>query len=133
MRSLALIHALAALHGVVHAAPSRPTVVQEQLIEDRQLGPDPVVTISNPAATIQGRARPYVNINPITAGFLESFKQIPFALPPVGPLRLRPPVPLDPSKNMGTIDATTVAASACPQQAMGEQPLAPSGFPALSA
>lgn len=118
MRLLALIHALVAYNGVL-AAP-RATVVEEGQLEDRQLLPDPVVKLSRPAATIQGRARPYVNIKPVTGGVLESFKQVPFATPPLGPLRLKPPVPLDPSSDMGTIDATTVAAAACPQQFMGK-------------
>lgn len=121
MRSLTLLSALFAYNGVL-AAP-RATMVEERHIEERQLGPS--VKITNPTATIVGRTVPYADINPIAAGVLESFKQIPFAQPPVGQLRLKPPVPLDTSKNLGTIDATALAAKACPQQIRSEKTLAP--------
>lgn len=118
MRFLALLSALLAYNGV-RAAPRPTTLVEERHIEERQLGLGPVVKISNPTATIAGLARPWADTSPVAGGLLDSFKQIPFALPPVGPLRLKPPVPLDPTKDMGTIDASALAAKACPQQIMG--------------
>lgn len=118
MRLLApLTSALLAYNGVLAAAV--PTMVEERHVEERLVGP--AVTISKPTATIVGRTVPYADVNPIAAGSLESFKQIPFAQPPVGSLRLKPPVALDATKNLGTIDATVLAAKACPQQIMSEQ------------
>ncbi|CAM1510515.1 Fc.00g008500.m01.CDS01 [Cosmosporella sp. VM-42] len=60
------------------------------------------VTVSLPSATVVGT----------TVLNVESFRGIPFADPPVGPLRLKPPQKL--SKSLGTFDATGIAA-ACPQ------------------
>lgn len=118
MRLLAsLVGGLVAYNGVLAAA--LPTVVEERHVEERLVGP--AVTISKPTATVVGRTVPYADVNPIAAGSLESFKQIPFAQPPVGSLRLKPPVALDATKNLGTIDATALAAKACPQQIMSEQ------------
>ncbi|KAE8149098.1 Alpha/Beta hydrolase protein [Aspergillus avenaceus] len=62
---------------------------------------DPTVTISSPSGTIIG-----------SAGKVESFNGIPFAQPPTGSLRLKPPQALDSS--LGTFQATG-AAKACPQ------------------
>jgi carboxylesterase type B len=45
-------------------------------------------------------------------GVVESFKGIPFAEPPVGPLRLKPPQPL--KRGFGTFVSQTTPAS-CPQ------------------
>ncbi|KAJ6172919.1 hypothetical protein N7485_005731 [Penicillium canescens] len=63
----------------------------------------PTVTISNPEATIIG-----------TPGLdkVENFNGIPFAIPPTGALRLRPPLPIE--TPLKTIRATSVARS-CPQ------------------
>jgi carboxylesterase type B len=60
------------------------------------------VVIPEPAATILGNVMNKV----------ESFGGIPYADPPVGPLRLRPPQRL--TKNIGTFDGTGPA-GACPQ------------------
>ncbi|KAJ4423625.1 hypothetical protein N0V82_001648 [Gnomoniopsis sp. IMI 355080] len=114
MRFLTLLSALLAHNGVL-AAP-RQTIPEERRIEGRALGPS--VTITKPAATIQGRIVPYADVYPVAAGSLESFKQIPFAQPPVGQLRLKPPVSLNTTKNLGTIDASGLASKACPQQIM---------------
>lgn len=121
MRTAVLLPFLAVLtsHGV-HAAPAinygaEPDVQQSNFI----LG-NPTVTLTSPKMVLKGRARPFVNLfSPGPSGTLESFKQIPFAKPPVGPLRLKPPVPLDPNADMGTVDVSTVAAGACPQQFKG--------------
>ncbi|APA07608.1 hypothetical protein SS1G_00877 [Sclerotinia sclerotiorum 1980 UF-70] len=47
----------------------------------------------------------------LTAG-VDTFKGIPYAQPPVGPLRLKPPTPI--TTQLGTIQATSVP-TACPQ------------------
>ncbi|KAK3377323.1 sterol esterase precursor [Lasiosphaeria ovina] len=84
---------LALLRGVA-AAPSEP--------------PSPVV---------EKRAAPTVSIGTgnvvgVTRIGTEAFNGIPYALPPVGPLRLKPPVRL--AASFGTFDATGIA-PACPQ------------------
>lgn len=62
----------------------------------------PTVTIAHPEATIVG-----------SAGFrVESFNGVPFAQPPTGSLRLKPPKPIESS--LGTVKATGIAKS-CPQ------------------
>ncbi|PVH71558.1 alpha/beta-hydrolase [Cadophora sp. DSE1049] len=61
----------------------------------------PTVTISYPQATIVG-----------VGGKVEVFPGIPFAKPPVGPLRLKPPQPL--TASLGTYYATSNG-KACPQ------------------
>ncbi|KAJ5909238.1 secreted lipase [Penicillium taxi] len=63
---------------------------------------DKWVTIFNPPATIIGSSR----------NGIDSFNGIPFALPPVGPLRLKPPQPI--TIPFGIIKATGGARS-CPQ------------------
>ncbi|KAF7880182.1 uncharacterized protein EAF01_012077 [Botrytis porri] len=62
----------------------------------------PTVTIASPAATIIGGAGVTV----------ETFAGIPFAKPPIGALRLKPPQPI--TSALGTVKATAQAAS-CPQ------------------
>lgn len=62
----------------------------------------PTVTIPFPQATIVGRSQPGVEI----------FPGVPFAQPPVGPLRLKPPQPL--TSPLGTVLATENG-KACPQ------------------
>lgn len=62
----------------------------------------PTVSISSPQATIIGAS----------SGSVETFDGIPFAQPPVGSLRLKPPQALNSS--LGTVTATGSAA-ACPQ------------------
>ncbi|KAK3906052.1 Alpha/Beta hydrolase protein [Staphylotrichum tortipilum] len=93
MKGISALVAAALLGGVVAAPPEPPTNV----IEKRAA---PTVTIST--GSVVGSSRQAT----------EAFNGIPFALPPVGNLRLRPPVKL--TKSFGTYDATGIAA-ACPQ------------------
>ncbi|EPS43655.1 hypothetical protein H072_2358 [Dactylellina haptotyla CBS 200.50] len=74
------------------AAPAPP-------LEERAAAP--TVTITSPQATIIG-----------VAGSVEVFPGIPFAQPPIGQLRLKPPQPL--TAPLGTIKATQNG-KACPQ------------------
>lgn len=62
----------------------------------------PTVSISSPQATIIGA----------TSGKVETFDGIPFASPPTGQLRLKPPQAL--TASLGTVTATGTA-KACPQ------------------
>ncbi|KAL2840172.1 Alpha/Beta hydrolase protein [Aspergillus pseudoustus] len=62
----------------------------------------PTATIASPAATIVGKTSLGVDV----------FNAIPFAQPPTGSLRLKPPQPLNGS--LGTLDATA-SPKACPQ------------------
>lgn len=82
-----------ALLPVAFAAPP-------QAIENRAAAP--TVAIAAPVATIIGSS----------TGSIESFNGIPFAQPPVGGLRLKPPQPL--TASLGTVKAVGLAA-ACPQ------------------
>ncbi|KAK4120494.1 alpha/beta-hydrolase [Parathielavia appendiculata] len=85
---------IAALVGQVAAAPPEPPT---HLVEKRA-----APTVSSPAASIVGTSRLAT----------EAFNGIPFAQPPVGPLRLKPPVRLNSS--LGNFDASGIA-PACPQ------------------
>jgi carboxylesterase type B len=62
----------------------------------------PTVVAPSPQATVLGKSA--LNV--------ESFNAIPYAQPPVGQLRLKPPQPL--TSSLGTIDGTGPA-RACPQ------------------
>ncbi len=93
MKGIAALITAALLGGAAAAPPEPPTNV----IEKRAA---PTVAIST--GNIVGTARLAT----------DAFNGIPFALPPVGPLRLKPPVKLNAS--LGTYDATGIAA-ACPQ------------------
>lgn len=63
------------------------------IIEPRATTTTPVVTITAPAATITG-----------IPGTVEQFSGIPFALPPTGSLRLKPPQPI--TTALGNYEAT---------------------------
>jgi carboxylesterase type B len=70
-----------------------------------------------PAGVVEKRAAPTVTIASgtivgTTSSGAEAFHGIPFAQPPVGPLRLKPPVKLN--RSLGVFDASS-AAPACPQ------------------
>jgi carboxylesterase type B len=82
--------------GAALAAPARP-----EALEDRAAGTATVV-IPSPAATILGNVMNSV----------ESFGGIPYADPPVGQLRMRPPQRL--TRSLGVFDGTGPA-GACPQ------------------
>ncbi|KAJ5569360.1 secreted lipase [Penicillium hetheringtonii] len=62
----------------------------------------PTVTLSKPQATVIGSS----------SNKIDSFNGIPFAQPPTGSLRLKPPKPI--SSSIGTVKATGIAKS-CPQ------------------
>jgi carboxylesterase type B len=79
---------------------------------DKRAGP--TVVAPAPQATVVGK----------TLLKVESFNAIPYAQPPVGQLRLRPPQPL--ASGVGTVDGTG-SARACPQFFFS---LDPSNFPA---
>ncbi|PQE07089.1 extracellular lipase protein [Rutstroemia sp. NJR-2017a BVV2] len=92
-----------ALSAITIAAPvehAAPEVERDIPIEER--ASTPTVTITSPAATIVG----------IPGSKVEAFAGIPFAQPPVGALRLKPPQPI--TKSLGKIQATANGA-ACPQ------------------
>ncbi|KAF1962320.1 lipase 3 precursor [Byssothecium circinans] len=74
----------------------------------------PIVIAPSPAATITGKSLQNV----------ETFNGIPFAQPPTGSLRLKPPQPL--ASGVGNVDGTQLP-KACPQFFFS---LAESGFPA---
>jgi carboxylesterase type B len=79
---------------------------------DKRAGP--TVVAPAPQATVIGK----------TLLKVESFNAIPYAQPPVGQLRLRPPQPL--ASGVGTVDGTG-SARACPQFFFS---LDPGNFPA---
>lgn len=93
MKSIVAVVTAALLGSAVAAPPEPPT----QVIEKRAA---PTVTISSGSI---------VGVNRLAT---EAFNGIPFAQPPVGPLRLKPPVKLNSS--LGIFDATGIA-PACPQ------------------
>jgi carboxylesterase type B len=80
-----------------------------------QLGATPTVTIAYPTATIIGESS--------SAG-VDVFHGIPFAQPPTGTLRLKPPQPLE--TPLGVVTATGIP-RACPQFIIDVNP---SNFPA---
>ncbi|KAF2401580.1 putative extracellular lipase [Trichodelitschia bisporula] len=71
-----------------------------------------LVTRQANASTITSVTYAHGTVLGLTLGLTETFKGIPFAEPPVGPLRLRPPVPI--SRNLGTF-ASDPSPRACPQ------------------
>ncbi|KAI5458170.1 Alpha/Beta hydrolase protein [Mariannaea sp. PMI_226] len=74
--------------------------------------PDPDGTIQERAARVSV-AVPSGTVVGLSASGIDSFRGIPFADPPTGPLRLKPPRKL--SKPLGTFDATTLVGPSCPQ------------------
>ncbi|KAI9170910.1 putative secreted lipase [Paramyrothecium foliicola] len=92
MKAVQILQAL----GLVTSALALPA--PDATLEDRAAK----VTVALPAGTVIGSS----------ALSIESFRGIPYADPPVGSLRFKPPRRL--SKALGTFDATGIAAS-CPQ------------------
>jgi carboxylesterase type B len=75
------------------------------------------VTTEPPASSSSNNLVPIVKIANGTVvglqvGLIEDFKGIPFAEPPIGPLRLKPPQPL--KRGFGTF-YTQIVPNACPQ------------------
>ena len=83
-------------------APSINPAKEAALDAEAEAKTAPKLTVNAPAGSITGT----------TLLQVESFRGIPFAEPPVGPLRLKPPVRLE--KELEDFDATGIAA-ACPQ------------------
>lgn len=92
--STALVTSCLALLGRVAAAPPQPP---SPVLEKRA---DPTVTIA--AGKVVGKSRVATEV----------FNGIPYALPPAGNLRLRPPVRLN--STFGTLDVGGIP-NACPQ------------------
>lgn len=86
--------ALAAPAPAPAADPEADGTIQERAAK---------VTVAVPSGTVIG----------LSLSGVESFKGIPFADPPTGSLRLRPPQKL--SKALGTFDATDLLGPSCPQ------------------
>jgi hypothetical protein len=99
MKDLFLGTALA-LFGLVAAAPAPRPLPPSPVLEER---------VANPTVTMSSGGSVVGTSNSIT----EAFNGIPFASPPTGQLRLKPPVKRN-SSTLAAFDATGLAA-ACPQ------------------
>src|ERR1700736_3053650 len=69
-------------------------------------GPGQPAIVTTPSGKLRGETVPAVGSDPA----IRIFRGVPFAEPPIGPLRFRPPVPVKPWK--GVREATTFAAAA---------------------
>ena len=83
-----------------------PTLALAAPAKVAQRAAAPTVTIATPEATIVG-----------TVNSVEQFLGIPFAQAPTGPLRLKPPQPIN--QSLGTVEATSNG-PACPQFYFGD-------------
>lgn len=88
------------MRSLLVAVTALTTVLAAPVEEKRAIGPS--VVVKN--GTIVGSS----------TGIVDSFKGIPFALPPTGSLRLKPPQSITASYPSGTFAATGVP-KACPQ------------------
>ncbi|EMR87289.1 hypothetical protein ACHAQE_006570 [Botrytis cinerea] len=93
---------LVPIFALLSTAFALPVENSERDVPIEERAAAPTVTIASPAATIIGGA----------GATVETFAGVPFAKPPVGALRLKPPQPI--TSALGTIKATAQAAS-CPQ------------------
>ena len=104
MKSSILTALLAGFAGIVSASPSharfRPAEMPKR--RDQALEPRTTVNVDYPEGEVVG----------VSVLGMESFRGIPFAQPPVGNLRLKPPVRY--SESIGTKDTTGIGPS-CPQ------------------
>ncbi|KAF2654595.1 alpha/beta-hydrolase [Lophiostoma macrostomum CBS 122681] len=91
---------LSIVHALLPLALTAPTRLEKRAPLEKRAAP--TVTAPSPAATIVGKS----------ALSVDTFNGIPFAQPPTGQLRLKPPQAL--TADQGTIDATGTA-MACPQ------------------
>ena len=101
MRNL-LIFPLVLVCSLILFSLNRVSAVAITPEDKRQITLGPVVTVKN--GTIVGS----------TVGTVDSFKGIPFALPPTGTLRLKPPQSYNTKYPSGTLVATGIP-TACPQ------------------
>ncbi|WDK19475.1 carboxylesterase [Colletotrichum graminicola] len=76
-------------------------------------GGTPQVTIKSPQANLKGTTKGILGLHD---GEVESFMGIPYAKPPLGDLRFKPPVRL--TEALGDFDATNDQPEACPQFAI---------------
>ncbi|KPM45613.1 Lipase 5 [Neonectria ditissima] len=103
MKSLSLLLSLGLVVRALAAPAAVPVPVANPEADGTIQERAAKVTVSVPSGTVIGSSLLDV----------ESFRGIPFADPPTGSLRLKPPKKL--SKSLGTFDATDLVGPSCPQ------------------